>query len=70
MTTTVVRNRVIDEINAVPDEYLPYVLQLVQTFRESIALKPAAASIAQGWREAQSGQVTPVEELWNDIDSE
>jgi len=69
-TTPAYRERVIDEINALPEEYLPYVLQLVQTFRESIALKPAVASVAQGWREARTGHITPVQELWDDIDAE
>jgi len=64
------REQVLAELDNLPDEYLPFVLQLVRTFRESIALKPAAASFRQGWQEAQQGATYPVETLWDDIDAE
>ena len=63
--TTPYRKRVLAEIDALPDEYLPFVLQLVHTFRESISLKPAGASLRQGWTEAQQGVTYPIAELWN-----
>jgi hypothetical protein len=68
-TTATYRERVISEIDALPDEYLPFVLQLVQTFRESVTLKPALASFKQGWHEARNGDITPLKELWEDIDA-
>ncbi|WP_129633172.1 hypothetical protein [Candidatus Oscillochloris fontis] len=58
-TTTAYREQVLHEINTLPEEYLPYLLQLVQTFRESISLKPANESLHQGWHEAQINHVTP-----------
>lgn len=71
MTTNLAyRERVLSEIDALPEEYLPFVLQLVQTFRESITLKPAAASLKQGWHEARTEQITPLSQLWDDIDVE
>lgn len=72
MTTATVmyRNQVLAELEALPDEYLPFALQLVRTFRESIALKPATASFRQGWSEARQGEVSPVSTLWDDIDAE
>jgi hypothetical protein len=69
-TTTEFRAQVLREVNALPDEYLPYLLQLVQTFRDSVTLKPAAESFTQGWHEAQTQQVTPLDELWDGIDAE
>lgn len=69
-TTTIYRERVLAEIDALPDEYLPFVLQLVHTLRESVTLKPAAASFRQGWAEAQHGLTYPIAELWEDIDGE
>jgi hypothetical protein len=68
--TTIYRNQVLAELEAVPEEYLPFVLQLMRTFRESIALKPAADSFRQGWHEAQNGETSPVATLWDDIDAE
>jgi hypothetical protein len=64
------RERVLTEIDALPDEYLPFVLQLVHTLRESITLTPATASFRQGWAEAQQGSTYPIAELWDGIDSE
>lgn len=68
--TTNYRDEVLDELDALPDEYLPFVLQVMRSFRESIALKPASASFRQGWREAQEGKTYPVTTLWDDIDVE
>lgn len=63
-------DQVLAELDALPEEYLPFVLQLVRTFRESITLKPAVASFRQGWREAQEGSTYPLASLWDDIDAE
>ena len=41
--TTLYREHVLAEIDTLPEENLPFVLQLVHTLRESITLKPAAA---------------------------
>jgi hypothetical protein len=64
------RNQVLAEIDAVPAEYLPLLLQLMRTFRETIILKPAVASFQQGWHEAQQGELVPVADLWSDIDAD
>ncbi|MBP1467386.1 hypothetical protein EYB53_016860 [Candidatus Chloroploca sp. M-50] len=67
---TVYRDKVLREVQTLPEEYLPYLLQLIQTFRESVMLKPASASFAQGWHEAQTGDITPVADLWDGIDDD
>jgi hypothetical protein len=64
------RDQGLAEVDAVPAEYLPLLLQLMRTFRETIALKPAAASFQQGWQEAQRGELAPVAELGEGIDAE
>jgi hypothetical protein len=68
--TTPYRDQVLAELDSLPDEYLPFILQLMRTFRESVTLKPAAASFRQGWHEAQQGNTYPVAALWDDIDGE
>lgn len=70
MTTTIYRDQVLAEIATLPDEYLPFLLQFVQTFRASLALPPAVESFCQGWREAQRGETYPLAELWDGIDDE
>lgn len=62
------RDQLLREVNALPDEYVPYLLQLVQTFRESVTLKPAGESFAQGWHEAKHHVVAPLATLWEGID--
>ena len=57
------------EIKKTPGEYLPGLLQIVRTFRESVALKPAEDSFRQGWREALSSETYPVAELWDGIEA-
>lgn len=70
ITTTKYREQVLAELDGLPDEYLPFVLQLMRSFRESIALKPAVASFRQGWHEARQGDTSSVATLWDDIDAE
>lgn len=67
-STPTYRDQLLREVNALPDEYVPYLLQLVQTFRESVTLKPAAESFTQGWHEAQRNAVAPLATLWEGID--
>ena len=69
MTTIKYRAQVLQEVNELPDEYLPCLLQLVQTFRDSITLKPAGESLKQGWHEARTQQIMPLDELWDGIDA-
>ena len=64
------RDRVLAEIDALPEEYLPFLLQMMRAFRESVTLKPAVESFRQGWCEAQSGMTSPVEDLWDGIDAQ
>ena len=63
-------NMLIQEINAVPEEYLPTLPGMIRLFRESLTLTPAEISFEQGWQEAMAGATIPVEELWTDIDAE
>ncbi len=42
--------------------------QEVKVINESVSFKPAADSFKQGWQEAMTGRVKPVEELWDGID--
>ena len=64
------RKQVVAVLEAIPADYLPYLLQMVKSFRESVELKPAAASFRQGWQEAMRGETMPVKELWEDIDAD
>ncbi len=64
------REQVQADVAAILPEYLPYLAQMVRTFRETVGLKPADASFRQGWREARSGNTHPVSGLWEGIDAE
>jgi hypothetical protein len=58
------------EIEKLPGEYLPNLLQIVRLFRDSVTLKPAEDSFRQGWKESMAGETLPVSELWNGIDAD
>ena len=64
------RAQVLEEIDKMPVEHLPYLLQIVRIFRESVTLKSAEESFKQGWLEALRGETKPVSELWEGIDAE
>ncbi|MFQ5708258.1 MAG: hypothetical protein ACE5HO_12455 [bacterium] len=63
-------DQVLEEIEKTPVEHLPYLLQIIRIFRESITLKSAEGSFKQGWLEALRGETRPVSELWEGIDAE
>ena len=62
--------QIIREINSIPNEYWPNLLEIVRLFRESVTLKPAELSFRRGWQESRRGQTRPAAELWEDIDAE
>lgn len=64
----VTHQAVFAEVEKIPIEYLPFLLEMMRAFRESITLKPAVESFRQGWQEALCGETRPVSELWEDID--
>ena len=68
--TSIYEKQLIHEIKEVPQEYLPNLLLIVRSFRESVGLKPAETSFRQGWREAVKRETRPVAELWEGIDAE
>lgn len=64
------RDQINQEAGQTPDEYLPMLLQIVRSFRQSVALNPAAESFRQGWAEVRAAETLPVSELWSGIDSQ
>jgi len=64
------RQELLAEVEGLPDEYVPLLLQMIRAYRESVALKPAADSFRTGWEEAKAGETFPVDRLWEGIDVE
>ncbi len=62
-------HKVLEEVEKIPAEYLPFLLDMMRAFRKSITLKTAEESFRQGWQEALHGETRPVSELWEDIDA-
>ena len=62
------QRQLLAELEGLPEEYFPLLLQMIRTYRESVLLKPAADSFRQGWAEAQVGETTLIEHLWEGID--
>jgi hypothetical protein len=64
------------EIQKTPDEYLPMLLEMIRLFRQSVVLKPADESfhhakrlLHPGWQEASKGETLPISDLWNKLES-
>ena len=68
--TTAYKNRLLKEIDATLEEYLPALLNIVRSYRQSVSLNPANESFRQAWQEAMQGEIFPIEELWEGIDVE
>jgi len=65
---TLYTEKIEQEIQKTPDEYLPMLFEMVRLFRQSVALKPADESFRQGWQEALKSETMPISELWNNLD--
>jgi len=59
-----------EEIQLTPLEYLPMLLSIVKSYRESVILKPATDSFHQGWQETLAGDIYPVDGLWDGIETD
>ena len=57
------RDQVLTELDAVPEEYLPFVLHVMRSFRETITLKSAEGSFRQARQELRSGDIHPIDTL-------
>jgi hypothetical protein len=58
------------ELESVPEEYYPFLIQMIRNYRESVLLQPAGESFRRGWEEAQKGDTLDVARLWEGIDAE
>lgn len=68
MATENYAERLNEEIQHVPDEYLPALLNIVHSFRESVSLPSAADSFEEGWKDVKAGNTHPIETLWDGIE--
>lgn len=58
------------EIEKVPDEFLPALLNIVHSFRESVSLPSAEESFREGWKEVMDDNTHPIDTLWDGIDAD
>ena len=64
---TAYRRRLLEEIERIPVEYRPFLLDMVRAFRESVTLETAEESFRQGWQEALRGETQPAADLWGQL---
>ena len=64
------QQEVLADLEGLPEEYYPFLIQMIRSYRESVLLQPAADSFRRGWQEAQSGDTQPVDRLWKGLDVE
>jgi hypothetical protein len=58
------------ELESFPEEYYPFLLQMIRNYRESVLLQPAADSFRRGWAEAQASDTLQLDRLWEGLDVE
>lgn len=56
------------EIRETPEEYFPALLNIVRSYRQSVALNPADSSFRQGLKEVLQGETLSISELWVGMD--
>jgi hypothetical protein len=69
MEDTIYRTQLQEELNMIPTEYMPSLVKIVKAFREGVTLTSAEDTFRKGWQEAQSGQIYPVSNLWDEEDA-
>ena len=60
--------KIYNEIQTTPEEYLPALLEVVRGFRHGFGLKPADESFYRGVQDMKDGNIMPISELWEGID--
>lgn len=70
MATQNYTDRLNEEVQHVPDEYMPALIDIVQAFRQGVVQKSLEESFERSWAQAQAGETHPIETLWDGIDDE
>ncbi len=65
---TTYHEQIEQEIQQTPLEYLPALLNIIHSFRESVTLNSPQKSFQQGLKEALSGETQPIETLWDGLE--
>ena len=56
-----------EEIDQIPEEYKPALVNIVRAFREGIVLKNAEDSFIEGWSDVLNENTSPIDTLWTGI---
>ncbi len=70
MVLTENQRQLLSEVEGLPAECLPSLVQMIRTFREKMFFESAADSLRQGWAEIQRDDSLPLEQMWEGIDAE
>lgn len=69
-TATKYVDQILHEVEDTPEEYLPHLLNIIQTFKKAARLGAAERSFRRAWKEVKSGKTRPVADLWDGIDAD
>jgi hypothetical protein len=64
------QRQLLAELEGLPEEYYPLLLQIIRAYCDSVLLKPAADAFRQGWQEALNGKMSPLVRLWEGIEGD
>ena len=66
MATQTYTDQLSKELSDVPDEYMPALINIVHAFRLGVVQKSLEESFRLSWSQAQTGNLQPIETLWDD----
>ncbi|PIE41304.1 MAG: hypothetical protein CSA49_04140 [Gammaproteobacteria bacterium] len=70
MATQSYTDRLNEELQGVPDEYMPALIDIVHAFRQGVVQKSLEESFARSWAQAKAGKTHPIDALWDDIETD
>jgi len=60
--------QLVAEIQMVPEEYMPALIDMIHAFRAGVIQKSFEEELQDSFRDAKSGKTFPINTLWDGID--
>ncbi|MFT7387962.1 MAG: hypothetical protein ACI8VC_001206 [Candidatus Endobugula sp.] len=60
--------RLAAELQQVPEEYMPALIDMIHAFRAGVIQKHFEEELQESLRQAKSGAISPIDTLWDGID--
>ena len=68
MLTQKLENDLLNEVNDIPNEYFPQLIQIIHSYKEAVIKKNQVDRFSQSFEDAVLNKTKAVSTLWEDID--